>query len=101
MTSLSKFQGLTVNYGSVRADQNFEKMTTDKRVILQAQSTQITQIAIFIDWIEMFITKPNNINEKKLKNEYIFELFDFFDHTIQVFVFVEYLLTDLCVENHE
>ena len=47
MTSLSKFQGRTVNYGSVRADQHFENMTTDKCVILQAQSTKITQIAIF------------------------------------------------------
>ena len=46
MTSLSKFQGRTVNYGSVRADQNSEKVTSDKRVILQAQSTKITQIAI-------------------------------------------------------
>ena len=47
MTSLSKFQGRTVNYGSVRADQNFEKMTTDKRVILHAQSTKNTQSANF------------------------------------------------------
>ena len=47
MTSLSKFLGRTVNYGSVRADPNSEKMTSDKRVILQAQSTKITQIANF------------------------------------------------------
>ena len=47
MTSLSKLQGRTVNYGSVRTDQNSAKTTTDKRVILQDQSTKITQIANF------------------------------------------------------
>ena len=46
-----------------------------------------TQIAIFIDWIEMFITKPNNINEKKLKNEHIFELFDLFPEIFRPGIF--------------
>ena len=43
---MSKIQGRTINYDSVRADQSSEKVTSDKCVILQAQSTKITQIVI-------------------------------------------------------
>ena len=47
MTSLSKFQGRTVNYGSVRADEIYEKMTSDKHFLLQPQSMKITRNAKF------------------------------------------------------
>ena len=46
-----------------------------------------TQIAIFIDWIEMFITNPSNKKEKKLTNEQIFELFDLFPEIFRPGVF--------------
>ena len=47
MTSLSKFQGRTVNYGNVRADEISENSNVYKRDILHAQSMKITQNAKF------------------------------------------------------
>ena len=47
VSQLSKSQRPTANYDSVRADEIYETMTSDKRVLLQPQSMKSTQNAKF------------------------------------------------------
>ena len=83
VTQLSKFQGRTVNYGSVRADQNYKKKIADKWIILYAESTKITQSAIFkmypcCTYMDFSVSQSNDKSTRSVHRIDCMSLWSFF-----------------------